>query len=362
MVKLSICIAVYNQIEIVKKNIDNLIQYKGNDIEIIISDDCSTDKIEELVKSYQDKRLRYVRTPFNGGHDLNILNAIRSANGDYVIVLRSRDTLIPDKVESIISELTKHENVAYAVFSAIDENGKPKVSLSTKIYKEGFEAIRADKILFVHPSGNIYKTSLLNIDGLVTTINESFDHKFGFTVHELIRMELACKGDSFTSAEVAWIYQNSAKQKDIAVNSIGQGKSVYNPELGYERYSCELTFVNTTLKEKEKYIYCLNKNIIRKFFKRISYDFIAINKDKELQAHYNYKEIDFSFSDEKHRFIDYTNGLLEQLSVKNRKSLRFALYRYALLLSIYYPIRDTIINKLFSRDFKTRISRIVKRM
>lgn len=49
MIKISFCIPVYNQTELVRQCIRSIIEYKGLDIEIVISDDCSTENIEELV-------------------------------------------------------------------------------------------------------------------------------------------------------------------------------------------------------------------------------------------------------------------------------------------------------------------------
>lgn len=82
MIKISFCIPVYNQTELVRQCIRSIIEYKGLDIEIVISDDCSTENIEELVRQIDDPRVRYYKNADNLGHDRNIIASFSRAKGD----------------------------------------------------------------------------------------------------------------------------------------------------------------------------------------------------------------------------------------------------------------------------------------
>lgn len=361
MIKLSICITVFNQIAIVKKNLDNLIRYKGSDIEIIVSDDNSTDDICGLVNSYSDSRLVYTKTACNSGHDLNILHAIEKARGTYVLVLRSRDTLIVDNLEDMINIINEHDTVGYCVFSSVDDDGKEKTVFNDKLYKKGKAAIEAHKRLFIHPSGNIYRKELIDIPKLRNYIESHFKHKYGFCVHELIRMELASKSDFYTSKCTGWIYSNTIKQRDVAVNSIENGNSVYSPVLSYERLDCQLDFINSSLfSEKEKRI--LNKYVIQRFYKMIAYDFIKINENPEMQRHYNYKKVEFNAKRERRVFRIRVSELLLKNDVNNRKELERFMRLYSIKISFYYPVRDFILSHLFSRKSKMRIAKFLRRL
>ncbi len=353
-IKLSICITAYNQIAIVKSNLNNIIKYKGNDIEIIVSDDCSTDDIKGMVDSFNDERLKYCRTVKNGGHDLNILNAIEKSSGEFVLILRSRDTLIPKCIPQILKILDMNADVAYCVFSAIDEEGKGKLFFSDKRYTKGSQAIMAHSKLFVHPSGNIYKRRFLDIDKLRNAINESFNHKFGFAVHQLIRMELACNGDFLTSSLFAWVYPNTLKQKDVAVNSVGTGKSVYDPKLNYERCKCDFSFVNCRIDTDNNNKYLLNKHIAISFYNRITYDFIRINKHLDYQRHYNFNEIEFDASKERKKYRNFIFNLFEEYNITQINLLKIIVWLYTFKLCFYYPARDYIgrnlLLKVFSKE------------
>ena len=113
MLKLSICFTVYNQIDMLKQNLDQIAKYQGDDIEVVISDDCSTDNIWMLIESYHDNRISYYRTEKNVGHDLNILHGIRCCKSNYVYVFRTRDNVFVENIPSIIKTLELYPDAGY---------------------------------------------------------------------------------------------------------------------------------------------------------------------------------------------------------------------------------------------------------
>lgn len=347
---LTICITVYNQIEILRKNLISMLKYEGHDIEFLISDDCSTDDVEGLVNDLNDSRIRYCKTVSNSGHDKNILNALRCASGEYALVLRSRDYIRYESIGCIMEVLDKCEDAVYIVFSAVDEDGNEKILLSDKRYTVGRDAINAHAKLFVHPSGNIYRISALDLNALEEAVDLSFSHKFGFTVHELARMELACKGDFITSSLKAWVYVNTEKQSDVAVNSKPDKTSVYSPKLNYERCRCELLFVNSILDTNEEYRLLLNRHIIWVFNKRITRDFVTINCDVRLQYHYGFEEVDFSSIQERIRYCRFISALLSELQVESREYLLFWLWIDSVRLTAWFPIRDMVAGRIIANS------------
>ena len=79
MIKLSIIIAVYNVEKYIKKCLDSVIKQQGNDIEILIVDDGSTDKSLEICKEYQnkDQRIKIIHQENKGlSHDSFLTNMI----------------------------------------------------------------------------------------------------------------------------------------------------------------------------------------------------------------------------------------------------------------------------------------------
>jgi glycosyltransferase involved in cell wall biosynthesis len=70
------------------------------DLEIIVSDNCSTDNTGEIVASYNDPRLRYVRQNENIGANNNFNFCVSEAQGDYFLLYPDDDVIDPDFVSS----------------------------------------------------------------------------------------------------------------------------------------------------------------------------------------------------------------------------------------------------------------------
>lgn len=104
--KISICIPQFNRIEYLKINLQHIAQQKNAEIEVIVSDDASTDdtylQIPEIQKNYPFP-LTYFRFEKNEGYDRNLRKSLELATGDYCFILGNDDALTH---EMVISELT----------------------------------------------------------------------------------------------------------------------------------------------------------------------------------------------------------------------------------------------------------------
>jgi len=94
--KISICIPQYNRIEYLKINLEKIALQKKANIEVIISDDASTDDTELQIAEIQETfpfPLLYYRFDQNQGYDRNLRKSLELANGEYCIILGNDDTL-----------------------------------------------------------------------------------------------------------------------------------------------------------------------------------------------------------------------------------------------------------------------------
>lgn len=98
MPHISIIIPAYNAEKYIKKCLDSLLKQTKKEIEIIVINDGSTDKTEEIVKSYNDKRIKYFKNKNQGiGKTRNY--GIRQATGDYIMFIDSDDYVEKDACE-----------------------------------------------------------------------------------------------------------------------------------------------------------------------------------------------------------------------------------------------------------------------
>ena len=95
---ISICIPTHNRAELLDYCLENLgcLQDCGKPVEIVISDNGSTDRTPQVVQAHlaRNPLLRAHRLPENRGAPANWLNAVRKAEGEFILYLADDDSLI----------------------------------------------------------------------------------------------------------------------------------------------------------------------------------------------------------------------------------------------------------------------------
>lgn len=113
MVKVSVCMPVYNGENYIAESIQSVLDQTYQNFELIISDNCSTDKTSEIVKSFDDSRIKYLRNSENIGLVANFNQVIGLAIGKYICIWAHDDVMFPDNLSSKVAILDKHENVGF---------------------------------------------------------------------------------------------------------------------------------------------------------------------------------------------------------------------------------------------------------
>ncbi len=132
----SVCVPTYNKARYLRKSLDSIINQTYGNLEIIVSDNPSTDNTEEMVKSFTDERMKYYRNPTNIGCYNNYNRCLKVATGEFVAFYHSDDIYELSIVEKEVESLQNHTDVA-AVFTPdtlLNENDK--VIAKTNILKE----------------------------------------------------------------------------------------------------------------------------------------------------------------------------------------------------------------------------------
>lgn len=117
------------KVNFLKLAIDSMLQQSFSDFEIIISDDCSPYNVSDIIKKYNDSRIKFRRNTSNlGGKKLvdhwNLL--LKESDAEYVIIASDDDIYQPNFLEVIDSLALKYPyvNVLRARVQKIDENGE----------------------------------------------------------------------------------------------------------------------------------------------------------------------------------------------------------------------------------------------
>jgi glycosyltransferase involved in cell wall biosynthesis len=127
----SIGVPTYNRAKgYLRKVIERSLGQTYSNIEVIVSDNCSIDETPELVRSFNDPRLRYFRQQTNLGANGNFNYCLRQARGAYFLLFHDDDMIDEDFVEACIAALKPGQTVGAILTGVriIDENDNVRES------------------------------------------------------------------------------------------------------------------------------------------------------------------------------------------------------------------------------------------
>lgn len=101
---ISIVMAAYNAERTIRTAIDSVLAQSWKDWELLVVDDCSTDRTGEIVAAYGDGRIRLLRAAENRGAAASRYAGVEAARGDWIAILDSDDAWAPDKLASQAEE------------------------------------------------------------------------------------------------------------------------------------------------------------------------------------------------------------------------------------------------------------------
>lgn len=124
--KLTIALLTYNRAKYLRPAIEAILKQSYKEFVFFILDNASTDNTEEIVKSFQDDRIKYVRHEINIGAYGNGLKALELTKTPYLITTHDDDIMKPDMIMREVNILDNNPDVV-AVFSnvsIIDDDGE----------------------------------------------------------------------------------------------------------------------------------------------------------------------------------------------------------------------------------------------
>lgn len=127
----SIITPVYNKERYIAQTMDSIRAQTFNQWELLLIDDCSTDRSAEIIAAYQqeDKRICYHRLEQNGGAAVARNEALARAKGRFVAFLDADDLWEPKKLEKQLALMRdKGFGFTYTAIKMIDENGEARKS------------------------------------------------------------------------------------------------------------------------------------------------------------------------------------------------------------------------------------------
>lgn len=126
----TIILLAYNQENFIESAVKSVLEQHYDNVEIIISDDCSTDgtykKALEVVELHSSKKnMIFNRNDKNMGLTAHFNKLLKMANGDIIVVAAGDDISLPNRVTQSVKILSENKDVSFVSFNEelIDSNG-----------------------------------------------------------------------------------------------------------------------------------------------------------------------------------------------------------------------------------------------
>ncbi|MHC4583721.1 MAG: glycosyltransferase family 2 protein [Planctomycetota bacterium] len=147
--KISVCIATYNGQRYIAAQLESILKQLSVNDEVIISDDSSTDNTIDVIKTFNDKRIKLYENNRFHNPALNFENALKETSGD-IIFLSDQDDIWLDNKVKVMAKLLHSYDLVVSDCILIDED---ETVLNNSYFK-----LRRSGPGFIH---NIYKNSYL---------------------------------------------------------------------------------------------------------------------------------------------------------------------------------------------------------
>lgn len=153
---LSICIPVYNREYELRECLESIEKNYVDGVEVVISDNKSTDRTVEIVRAFEDKfPIVWTIQDANVGYDRNCIDVVSMSSGEYCWILGSDDKVCEGAIELLIGKIL--DNRADMIHFAYAQHGV-KVSPTNGSYETSLKV--SDHIAKTRHLGDLKNLSL----------------------------------------------------------------------------------------------------------------------------------------------------------------------------------------------------------
>ena len=176
---LSICIPTYNRISYLKELLPVILgQSDIADVEVIVSDNSSTDGTSDYLRVLDYSCLRWWTNDANIGGDRNFLKCVSKAQGEYVWLFGDDDIMPNDAVGRVVEFLRKNKP---ALLVSV---GRDMPNALHDDYRDMVKDV-GDEVALEHTliSANVFRRDLFDMEIAVKKLWVQYAHMFGIMAH-----------------------------------------------------------------------------------------------------------------------------------------------------------------------------------
>jgi glycosyltransferase involved in cell wall biosynthesis len=239
---LTIAIPVYNGAGYIRETLDSIVSQLEDNVEILISDNASTDGTGKIVEEYKIKYpvINYFKNLENFGADRSFDLAVKRSSGTYVWLFSDDDLLEQGAITHIISILNKHKSIShifvnYAVYSIDFKKCQTERAMIVNAdihFVDGEEYINAVTYSPIFMPSNIFIKQLWTSSRSNEYIGTGWIH-YGVLVSTIKNSEAYCVSHPYIKLRTRAVW---TKNGGLWIHTIGLSKIIQSMALlGYSQ-------------------------------------------------------------------------------------------------------------------------------
>jgi glycosyltransferase involved in cell wall biosynthesis len=148
-VKLTVGIPTFNRAGWLRESIESVLAQTFADFRLIVSDNASEDDTPEVVRSFDDDRIHYVRSQRNVGSIGNFNRLIALAETEFLVLLPDDDVLYPGHLAAAVDVLERFDTVGlvHSAFEFIDAQSRVVREVAPLVSRSPVKIDRRDRAL-----------------------------------------------------------------------------------------------------------------------------------------------------------------------------------------------------------------------
>jgi glycosyltransferase involved in cell wall biosynthesis len=158
---ITVLLSTYNAESYIREAVESVLNQTFQDFEFIIFEDCSQDCTLEILKSYNDPRIKLIINEENQGLTKNLIQGMASARGEFIARMDADDICMPNRFERQLEYFRDHPDVSVlgSAVTFFKDDGTEVTCFQPEAHDEIMVALFLSFTL-LHPSVMMRKTAL----------------------------------------------------------------------------------------------------------------------------------------------------------------------------------------------------------
>jgi len=218
---ISVCIPSYNGENYIGETIESVLSQTYKDFELVITDDCSTDRTIDIIGEYKDYHIRLIKNESNLGAEDNCNKVISESKGKYIKLLHHDDLLYSSCLENQVEILEAFENKDVVLVCCgrdiINERDRKILQRKFKGKSGRFsggqiikKTVRAGTNIIGEPSSVLFRSDILRKTG-------GFDGSIPYLTDLDLWCRMLLHGDIYISSKVLCAFRVSSTSLSTAI-------------------------------------------------------------------------------------------------------------------------------------------------